>query len=97
MVIEGELPEDGAEHYAFPFAVPDGIAELEFRHDDKSSANVLDWGLEDPNGTRGWGGSMQRPGRKRLWIAPGTRSVRVTLGPGGEQRVLDVSGELLVR
>jgi hypothetical protein len=56
LTFDGPVPTDPAEHFFVPFDVPDGIAEIEILHDDKSDANILDWGLYDPNGWRGWGG-----------------------------------------
>src|SRR5690606_8035217 len=35
--------------------------EIEVRHDDLSEANILDWGLRDPDGFRGWGGGNTEP------------------------------------
>jgi hypothetical protein len=31
------------------------------RHDDLSEANILDWGLDDADGFRGWGGGNREP------------------------------------
>ncbi|MBE2249524.1 MAG: PHP domain-containing protein [Myxococcus sp.] len=56
-VLEGEVPEDGGAFFTVPFTVARGTVELAVRHDDLSSANILDWGLIDARGTfRGWGG-----------------------------------------
>ncbi|MBW2225019.1 MAG: CehA/McbA family metallohydrolase [Deltaproteobacteria bacterium] len=41
--------------------MPEGIVEIEVQHDDLSSENILDWGLDDPNGFRGWGGGNREP------------------------------------
>jgi len=59
--IEGEVPDDGLDHFRVPFEVPEGIVEIEVRHDDLSATTILDWGLEDPSGTRGWGGGNSEP------------------------------------
>lgn len=59
--IAGDVPDDGLDHFRVPFEVPEGIVEIEVRHDDLSMSNVLDWGLEDPNGRRGWGGGNAEP------------------------------------
>jgi len=48
-------------HFFLSFEVPEGIVEIEVRHDDLSSVNILDWGLDDPNGFRGWGGGNSDP------------------------------------
>ncbi|MGB5366731.1 MAG: hypothetical protein WBM75_15110 [Polyangiales bacterium] len=47
-------------------AVPEGIAEIEVRHDNLSSENILDWRLDDPNGSRGWGGGKGDPAERQL-------------------------------
>jgi hypothetical protein len=56
IVKDGEVPADGPDHFFIDFDVPAGTKEIEIRHDDKSAANILDWGLYDPDGYRGWGG-----------------------------------------
>jgi MYXO-CTERM domain-containing protein len=56
VVFDGTVPDGGPEHFFLPFQVPAGIEEIEIRHDDKSPDNVLDFGLNDPDGYRGWGG-----------------------------------------
>lgn len=56
IVLDGVVPDDGLDHFRLPFEVPLGYAEIEVRHDDLSDANILDWGLDDPAGWRGWGG-----------------------------------------
>lgn len=59
--IAGQVPKDGLDHFFVEFEVPAGIVEIEVRHDDLSAINVLDWGLYDPNGFRGWGGGNAEP------------------------------------
>mgnify|MGYP001814122267 FL=1 len=59
--LEGEVPMGEERHFFLPFEVPEGIVEIEVRHDDLSSVNILDWGLDDPNGFRGWGGGNSEP------------------------------------
>ena len=56
LVIDEAVPLDGPDHFFVPFDVPAGTVEIEIAHDDQSETNVLDWGLEDPDGFRGWGG-----------------------------------------
>ncbi len=51
----------GARYFAVPFTVPEGVREIEVRHDDQSEANILDWGLRDPTRFRGWGGGNTEP------------------------------------
>ncbi len=59
--LEGTVPEGPETHFFVAFEVPEGISEIEIRHDDLSAANILDWGLDDPNGFRGWGGGNSEP------------------------------------
>lgn len=59
--IEGTVPEGEETHFFVEFEVPEGIVEIEVQHDDLSSENILDWGLDDPNGFRGWGGGNSEP------------------------------------
>ncbi len=61
LVLTGEVPAGPETHFFVPFEVPAGIVEIEIRHDDLSSENILDWGLDDPDGFRGWGGGNGEP------------------------------------
>ncbi len=61
LLLEGEVPADGLDHFRIPFEVPAGTKELEVRHDDLSELDILDWGLDDPDGWRGWGGGNTEP------------------------------------
>jgi hypothetical protein len=61
LVFDGEVPDDGLDHAFVEFEVPEGIAEIEVRHDDMSEANILDWGVLDETGFRGWGGGNSEP------------------------------------
>lgn len=56
---DGAVPPDGPDHFYIPFQVPGGVRELEVHHDNQSAVNILDWGLLDPNGYRGWGGGTR--------------------------------------
>lgn len=58
---EGDVPAGGPDHFFVPFDVPPGTAELRIEHDDLSTSNILDFGLEDANGYRGWGGGTEEP------------------------------------
>ncbi|MEZ4287670.1 MAG: CehA/McbA family metallohydrolase [Polyangiales bacterium] len=53
---EGTVPDSAETHFFIPFEVPEGTVEIEIQHASGSSANILDWGLNDPSGFRGWGG-----------------------------------------
>lgn len=61
LVLEGEVPEGGDEIFYVSFEVPTGTVEIEVKHDDLSKDDILDWGLDDPNGFRGWGGGNEEP------------------------------------
>ena len=61
LVLDGNVPLDDLDHFFIPFDVPAGTVEIEVRHDDQSDANVLDWGLQDQDGFRGWGGGNAEP------------------------------------
>jgi hypothetical protein len=61
IVLDGVVPDDGLDHFRVPFEVPGGVAEITVHHDDLSEDNILDWGLEDPSGFRGWGGGNTEP------------------------------------
>jgi MYXO-CTERM domain-containing protein len=55
--LSGQVPDDELRHFFLEFDVPEGIQEIQVQHDDLSADNILDWGLEAPNGVfRGWGG-----------------------------------------
>ena len=56
IVLDGTIPAGTPRYFTIPFTVPDGIHEIEVRHDDLSATNILDWGLRDPMRFRGWGG-----------------------------------------
>lgn len=87
LVLDGEVPaDDGARHFTIPFTVPEGTVEIEVRHDDLSEQNVLDWGLEDPNGFRGWGGGNEEPAIVGVMAA--SRSYVPGPIPAGEWRVV---------
>lgn len=59
--LSGEVPVGPETHFFLPFEVPEGVAEIEVRHDDLSDDNILDWGLDGPGGFRGWGGGKSEP------------------------------------
>ncbi len=62
LVLEAEISADAGTFFTVSFPVGTGIAELEVRHDDLSSANILDWGLLGPSDTFwGWGGGNSEP------------------------------------
>lgn len=61
LVFDGEAPEGGPDHFFLPFQVPGGTAEIEVRHEGLTMGNVLDFGLDDPAGYRGWGGGTTEP------------------------------------
>lgn len=61
IIKEGDVPSDGLDHFFVDFDVPAGTKEIEIAHDDLSDANILDFGLYDTKGYRGWGGGTSEP------------------------------------
>lgn len=59
--LTGTVPAGAPDHVLVDFEVPEGIVEIEVRHDDLSDDDILDWGLYDANGFRGWGGGNAEP------------------------------------
>ena len=59
--IEDTVPAGPETHFFIEFEVPEGIAEIEVQHENLTPGNTLDWGLDDPNGFRGWGGGKSQP------------------------------------
>lgn len=60
-VLEGDVPTSGPDHFFVPFTVPPGTREIALLPDDLSKENILDFGLEDGRGYRGWGGGTSEP------------------------------------
>lgn len=53
---DGAVPvDDGVDYFGVEFEVPEGTAEIEVEH-AASEGDILDFGLLDPEGFRGWGG-----------------------------------------
>ncbi len=102
LLFEGAVPDDGLEHFFVPFEVPAGTQELEVAHDDLSAANILDFGLDDPKGYRGWGGGTSEPvivnelAASRAYVPgalpPGTWKVVV-----GKAKLLELPGHYRIQ
>lgn len=85
-VIEGQL-DGGGDFEMIPFQVPAGTAEVFIEHPSQQSENVLDYGLWDPTGFRGYGGGNSEgfgvsvTGATRSYlpgsIVPGTWAVMI--------------------
>jgi MYXO-CTERM domain-containing protein len=57
LAVDGTVDTGGPDHLQVPFTVPDGVAEIEVDHQNLDDANVLDFGVRQPDGgSRGWGG-----------------------------------------
>lgn len=61
LTLDGAVERGGLDHVRVPFVVPPGVAELYIEHADDSDVDILDWGLDDPAGFRGWGGGNLEP------------------------------------
>ncbi len=59
--LSGDVPSAGPDHFFVAFDVPAGTKEIEIKHDDLSSEDILDFGVNDPDGFRGWGGGNTEP------------------------------------
>lgn len=92
LVLEDEVPADAPRYFEVPFDVPEGVVELEVRHDDLSEANILDFGLRDPEGVRGWGGGNREP----IVINADAASRSYRPGPIREGRWAVLVGQALV-
>lgn len=55
--------QDGYEHFFIPFEVVEGTVEVEVAHQSlpPGNGNILDWGMYDTRGFRGWGGGNSEP------------------------------------
>jgi MYXO-CTERM domain-containing protein len=60
--LEGDVTADGGDYVLIPFEVPEGTVEIHFQHTDNSEADILDFGLQDPSGQRGWCGGLTDDG-----------------------------------
>lgn len=72
ILMSGPVPEGEETHFFLPFDVPPGVAEIEIRHTDGSAENILDWGLDGPDGHRGWGGGKSEPSIVGIEAASGS-------------------------
>lgn len=61
LVLEGELTADGPAFVMLPFEVPPGTVEVQVDHPIQQPENILDYGVFDPSGFRGWGGGNAEP------------------------------------
>jgi hypothetical protein len=61
VVVDEAVPAGGPDFFLVPFDVPAGTAEIEVRHQSFGDGDILDFGVEDPDGFRGWGGGNTEP------------------------------------
>lgn len=61
LTFDGTVMEGGLDHEFIDFDVPAGTKEIQVDHDDLAGEDILDWGLDDPSGFRGWGGGNSEP------------------------------------
>lgn len=57
--LDGSVTAAGGDYAVVDFEVPAGTVEIEIEHHSVSAQNILDWGLWDPDGFRGWGGGLE--------------------------------------
>lgn len=56
--IDGQVDKTGGDYAVVEFEVPAGAVEITVHHEVASEANILDFGVWDPDGFRGWGGGL---------------------------------------
>jgi hypothetical protein len=56
ILLEGSFEQEGGDYAVLPFQVPDSIKEIEVTRISLAESNILDFGVWDPNGFRGWSG-----------------------------------------
>jgi len=61
VVVDTDVAGDGPDFFLVPFEVPADTAEIEVRHQSLGDGDILDFGVEDPDGFRGWGGGNTEP------------------------------------
>jgi hypothetical protein len=59
--LEGQVEKAGGDYVLVEFQVPAGTVELRVVHAGGGPGEVLDWGVEAPEGFRGWGGGLTEP------------------------------------
>ena len=59
--LEGDVAEEDGPYVVVPFEVPEGTVEIQLQIRDESAAATLDFGLEGPDGFRGWCGRYDQP------------------------------------
>jgi len=84
--IDGEVEAGGLDHVFVPFEVPEGTVEVEVHLDDLDDTTILDWGLDDPNGHRGWGGGNTEPAI--VGVDAASRSYEAGAIPAGTWQVV---------
>jgi hypothetical protein len=86
ITLTGDVTNGGLEHVFVPFTVPANTAEIEISHDDQSADDILDWGLYDLVGNRGWGGGNT----ENIVVNAGAASRSYVPGPitAGEWKVV---------
>lgn len=57
--LDGAVTDDGSDYAIIEFDVPADTVEIEIAHASAEPQNILDWGVWDPDGFRGWGGGLQ--------------------------------------
>jgi hypothetical protein len=61
VVVDDVVADDGEDLFVVPFEVGPDIQEIEVRHESLGDGDVLDFGVDDPDGFRGWGGGNDEP------------------------------------
>lgn len=94
IVLEGDLPDGGPDFVMIPFDVPAGTEEISVTHPKQQPENILDYGVFDPNGFRGWGGGNDEPAIVGRLAA--SRSYLAGPMPAGQWSVLIGKAKIIV-
>jgi len=57
--VSGEVRAGDGDYVAVAFTVPEGTAEIHIATDYPEDGDILDWGVWDPSGMRGWSGGLR--------------------------------------
>ena len=94
LVLEGDLPDGGPDFVMIPFDVPAGTEEISITHPKLQPENILDYGVFDPAGFRGWGGGNSESAV--VGRLASSRSYLIGAMPAGQWNVLIGKAKIIV-
>ena len=93
VVFDQEVVVDGSDYLVLDFEVPAGTAEVEVRHASVFDEDIIDFGVDDAVGFRGWGGGNTEPAI--IGLRASSRSYRRGPIPAGRWHVNVGKAQLL--